>query len=84
MANISNEEMFEYAEKERALASPMTDAELAVALLGVIGSVIAAEQEFVCDDEGHEDCRRERGVLREAAFRLGKILAYETAQKVAP
>jgi hypothetical protein len=78
LSDISNAEMFEWAEKQRALASHMSDAELARAVLEVMGSVSAAESEFSSGSkEDTATYNMERGVLREAAFRIAKVRDYE-------
>lgn len=78
MPYLSDQELFEHSESERSLALNMTNDELSKALLGVIGSIYAAESEFCVSDSDYEAFRKERGVVREAAYRLAKIRAYET------
>jgi len=69
--------MFEWAEAQRKLAEPMSDAELAKSLLGIIRSVGAAESEFSVTQEDSKEYEAEVGVLREAAFRLAGLRQYE-------
>lgn len=75
---VSDAEMFEWAETQRALASSLTDAELAAVLIGeVMASVGAAAIEYDVTKEDSAERDKERGALREAAYRLAKLREYE-------
>lgn len=74
MTETENARMFNHCEKERALASQMTNEELAAHLLSdVINDIDAAESEF----GGEDQCRLDRGAVREAAYRLAGIRDYQ-------
>ncbi len=76
MAPHADEEMFQWAEKQRNLAKSMSSEALACALLDdVMRSVAAARSELSTDDGEAYD--RLCGVLREAAFRLADVRQYE-------
>lgn len=68
MAQPTDEEMFAWHEQDRALASAMTNEELARYLLdNVIGAVVMAEQ------SRGGDWNKECGAVREAAYRLAGL-----------
>ena len=74
----SDLEMFEWAEAQRAKASTMSNDDLARALLlDVMGSVGLAEGDHSCSKEDASAYDKQRGVLREAAFRLAGIKDYD-------
>jgi hypothetical protein len=74
MSRMTDEELFASFEKDRALASKLTDVELAQYLLDhIIGAVLAAQQEF----GGGEGADMEIGAVREAAYRLGRLRELE-------
>lgn len=78
MSIASQDHMFEWAERQRALAMSMTNAELARALLDdIISSVGAAESEYAVSTDDYAAYARERGILREAAYRLAGLREYE-------
>ena len=77
---VTDAKMFVYCEAQRALASPMSDQQLAQALLDdILASIGAAENEYAVGDADHEAYNRERGIVREAAYRLAKLRDYEGA-----
>lgn len=73
---ISQKELFDHGEAERAMASAMTNEELAKELLTkLLGAVYAVEIEFRADDADYY--KKQRGVLREAAYRLANVRSHE-------
>lgn len=73
---ITQKELFDYAEAERAMASKMTNEELAEELLTeLIGAVYAVETEFGFNDA--DFYQKQRGVVREAAYRIANVRAHE-------
>ena len=70
--------MFEWGESQRALAAGMSDAEIANFLLkDVLISIGAAESELACSDADGAAYNKERGVVREAAYRLARLREHE-------
>ncbi len=75
---INDRGMFEWCEAQRALAADMSDAEIAKFLLkDVLTSIGMAESEFACSDADSAAYNKERGVVREAAYRLARLRNYE-------
>jgi hypothetical protein len=75
---MSDADMFEWAEAQRALASGMSDEELARALLkDPMNCVGSAEGEFAVSEDDAKQYRFARAVIREAAYRLAKVRDYE-------
>ena len=70
--------LFDWAEAQRALAVDMSNAELARALLDeIMSDVNATEDEHGGSDAMRAVYEKERGILREAAYRLAGVRDHE-------